>query len=187
MPTVFETLTRQVGGARIVPWLASEFQAEEGGRRFSFRLRPDVRFHDGRRLTSRDVRYSFERLLQNENNQARWFFSSIRGAEALINGKTRELEGFRIRSASEFFIDLDQPLSFFPAILAFPAASILPEGTDQVGGSWRDGCIGTGPFSVLHFEPNRRLVCAHADLLRVHMIGQTFSRSEFTRLRLALP
>ncbi len=157
LPTVFETLTRQAGGARIVPWLASEFQAEEGGRRFSFRLRPDVRFHDGRRLTSRDVRYSFERLLQNENNQARWFLSSIRGAEALINGKTRELEGFRIRSASEFFIDLDQPLSFFPAILAYPAAAILPEGTDQVGGSWREGCIGTGPFRVLRFEPNRRL------------------------------
>ncbi|PWT91222.1 MAG: hypothetical protein C5B54_05695, partial [Acidobacteria bacterium] len=157
LPTVFETLTRQAGGARIEPWLASEVHPEEGGRRFWVRLRPHVRFHDGRRLTSRDVRYSFERLLTNDQSQARWFFSSIKGAEKLINGKTRELEGFRIRSASEFFIDLDIPVSFFPAILAYPAAAIVPEGTERIGNSWADGCVGTGPFRVLRFESKRRL------------------------------
>ena len=157
LPTIFETLTQQAGGGQIVPWLASEFHAEEGGRRFRFRLRGDVRFHDGRRVTARDVRYSFERLLLTEQSQARGFFSSIRGSTALIHKEKRELEGFRILSASEFAIELDQPLSFFPASLSHPAASILPEGANRFVGSWRDGCIGTGPFRVSRFEPNRQL------------------------------
>ena len=70
-PTVFETLTWAVEGTRIVPWLASEVIMENEGTRFRFRLRPGVRFHDGRRLTARDVRHSFERLLANPQSAAR--------------------------------------------------------------------------------------------------------------------
>ena len=61
---VFETLTRLDRSARIVPWLASSLEAEDGGRRYRFRLRPGLRFQDGRPCTSRDVRHSFERLLR---------------------------------------------------------------------------------------------------------------------------
>src|SRR5260370_19706485 len=86
MPSIFETLTRDVGGARIVPWLAADFAAEQGGKRYRFRLRDDVRFHDGRRVTPRDVRYSFEMLLLNADSAARFFYSSIRRAKAVLNG-----------------------------------------------------------------------------------------------------
>ncbi len=157
LPSIFEALTRDVRGGQIVPWLVSEFVAEEGGRRFRFRLRPGVRFHDGRRLTSRDVRASFERLLQTPKSQTRFLLSSVRGADRIIAGQATELEGFRILSPSEFLIDLEQPIAFFPALLSYPALAILPEGTGKVGVAWREGCVGTGPFRVVSFEPGRRL------------------------------
>lgn len=152
IPNIFETLTYQAEGAGIVPWLASEFHAEQGGKRFRFRLRDDVRFHDGRRLTARDVRYSFEYVLQKPES-TKGLLAVVRGANALINGEAKELEGFRILSASEFTIDLDRPLSFFPALLTHPSAAVVPEGTTQFNSSWREGCIGTGPFRVVRFEP----------------------------------
>ncbi len=157
IPSIFESLTREAEGARIIPWLASEFHAEEGGKRFRFRLREDVRFHDGRRLTARDVRYSFEHLLQNRDSGGQWLLSSIIGANALRNGERRELEGFRILSTLEFIVDLEQPISFFPALLAYNAAAIIPEGSKISTGNWREGCVGTGPFRVQRFEPGRRL------------------------------
>lgn len=157
LPNIFENLTRQAEGARIIPWLASEFHAEEGGRRFRFRLRDDVRFHDGRRLSSRDVRYSFERFLQNPASQGRWILSSIRGAKPIANGDAKELTGFRIISASEFIVELEQPISFFPALLSYPSASIVPEGTVDLSGDSLDQCVGTGPFRVVRFEPGRVL------------------------------
>jgi ABC-type transport system substrate-binding protein len=155
VPCVFETLTRATADARIVPWLAAEVHAEDNGRRYRFRLRERVRFHDGRRLSARDVRYSLERLLQSTGG-SRWLFSPVRGAKALLNGEAGDLEGFRIHSAAEFSIELEEPVSFFPAVLSYPAVAICPEGSDPAGsgpGAW----AGTGPYRVVSFEPGRRL------------------------------
>ncbi|MHC4940725.1 MAG: ABC transporter substrate-binding protein [Planctomycetota bacterium] len=152
--SVFECLTRHEKGARIVPGLADEFHAESGGARYRFRLRDDVRFHDGRRLTARDVRYTFEQLL------LRWDYRSliapIVGSQEFIRSGG-ELEGFRIVSAREFTIDLDKPVAFFPVVLSHIGVGVVPEGADLAGRSWQDGLVGTGPFRVVDFEPGKRL------------------------------
>jgi ABC-type transport system substrate-binding protein len=157
LPSVFETLTIALEGTRIVPWLASSFSTENDGTRFRFKLRPGVRFHDGRRLTARDVRYSFERLIGNPQSDWRWQLAPIRGARRLLDGSAADLEGFHIVSPTEFFIDLEKAVSFFPALFSFTATAIVPEGTNDIGSSWRDGAVGTGPFRVVRFEPGRRL------------------------------
>lgn len=158
LPSIFETLTRDLGGARIGPWLAASFTSEQGGKRFRFRLRDDVRFHDGRRVTARDVRYSFERLLLNEENSgSRFSYSSIRGAKGLLNGELTDLTGFKIHSAEEFSIELEEPVAFFPALISYHAAAVVPEGSSKFGNSWQDDCVGTGPFRVVKFEPGVRL------------------------------
>nr|ART36315.1 C594 [uncultured bacterium] len=158
LPSIFETLTRDLGGARIGPWLAASITPEQGGKRYRFRLRDDVRFHDGRRVTARDVRYSFERLLLNEDNSgSRFSYSCIRGAKALLNGELRDLAGFKINSAEEFSIELEEPVSFFPALISYHAAAVVPEGSGKFGNTWQEGSVGTGPFRVVKFEPGVRL------------------------------
>jgi ABC-type transport system substrate-binding protein len=156
IPCVFETLTRDIGG-RVVPWLAADFVAEESGRRYRFRLRDDVRFHDGRRLTARDVRYSFERMLQARESESRWFYSLMRGAKTVLNEQAKDLAGFRVHSAAEFSIELEEPVAFFPALLSNSVAAIVPEGSDPWGGGGAPDWVGTGPFRVVSFEPGRRL------------------------------
>ena len=155
LPFIFETLTRDRGEARIVPWLARQFRVEDAGLRYWFRLRDDVTFHDGRKLGARDVRYSLERLLQSGNVMGQELFGSIRGARALAAGETRDLAGFRIHSAAEFSIELEEPIGFLPALLSHPAAAIVPEGGDPSTQS--GGWAGTGPFRVAAFEPGHRL------------------------------
>jgi ABC-type transport system substrate-binding protein len=157
IPNIFETLTYDVGGARIVPWLTTHFTAEQGGKSYRFRLRDDVRFHDGRKLTPRDVRYSFERLLTNPESINRHFYSAIRGAKHLINGERLDLAGIRIHSSDEFTIELDEPIATFPALISYHAAAIVPEGSDKFGTSWQEGSVGTGPFRVAKFEPGVRV------------------------------
>jgi len=155
---VFETLTAVDETARIVPHLAASFEMEQGGRSYRFRLRPDVRFHDGRRLTTRDVRYSFERVLGTPTSEpGHTFLLPICGAKALREGAAAELDGFRILSTTEFAVELEEPLAFFPALLSNPAVAIVPEGNQEFAGRWRDGCAGTGPFRVVHFAPGDRL------------------------------
>ncbi|MGE5275912.1 MAG: ABC transporter substrate-binding protein [Acidobacteriota bacterium] len=155
-PGLFETLTRALGGTRIVPWLASEVLPEADARRYRFRLRPGIRFHDGRRLTARDVRSSWERLLHSPSVN-RWLLSPIRGAKAIIDGQATDLEGFHIVSPTEFFIDLEKPVAFFPAVISYTPTAVLPEGTGAIGSGMREGAIGTGAFRVVNFESGRRL------------------------------
>lgn len=52
-----------------IPWLASRWNVEvgeDGTTRITFWLRDDVRWHDGRPLTSSDVQFTFERARANE-------------------------------------------------------------------------------------------------------------------------
>ena len=157
LPTVFEGLLREIEGAQVVPWLASEVSTENDGLRYRFKLRPGIRFHDGRRVTARDVRYSFERLLGNVESGRRWALAPIRGAKALLTGEATALEGIHIVSPSEFTIELDQPISFFPVLISDLVASIVPEGTTHFGNGWREGAVGTGPFRVVAFESGQRM------------------------------
>ncbi len=157
IPTVFETLTRENEAAQIAPFLASQVEAADHGLRFRFRLREDVRFHDGRPLTARDVRWSFVRLLASEANVNRWLLSPIRGARELLDGGSGELAGCRVVSDHELVVELEEAVSVFPALLAHPSAAIVPEGLERFDGGWSDGVVGTGPFRVTHFAPGARL------------------------------
>ena len=131
---------------------------EDGGARFRFRLRRGVRFHDGRALSARDVRYSFERLLQKGTSGGRFLLAPIRGAQSLIDGKASDLEGFHIVSPSEFVIELEKPAGVLPRPRVVAGrrhrARRAPA---SIGESWRKGCIGTGAYRVASFEPGKRL------------------------------
>lgn len=149
---IFESLTQISEGARVIPWLAAFFEAP-GGKTYHFRLRDKVRFHDGRRLTSRDVRYTFERLLRDPGGEFHFLLLPIRGARELRDGEAEALSGFGILSAEQFVVELEEPLAFFPALLTHPGLAVVPEGCESFVGSWKDGCVGTGPFRVVGFDP----------------------------------
>ena len=44
------------------PWVAESWEVSKDGLTWTFHLRPDVFFHDGKKLTAADVRYSLHRL-----------------------------------------------------------------------------------------------------------------------------
>ncbi len=153
---VFEPLTRVDGQARVKPWLAEDIDSLLGGRAYRIRLRRDLRFHDGRRLTSEDVLYTYTRLLQ-EDTGLRFLLYPIRGARAFAQGQAKTLVGIKVLSPVELIVELQQPLAFFPALLSHPATAIVPDGTSRFSGRWDEGCCGTGPFRIVGFEAGRRL------------------------------
>lgn len=157
LPNVFETLVRVEEGARTEPWLAESWEARGGGARYHLHLRQGVRFHDGRRFSSRDVRWSFERLLRSPRTEAHFPLLPIKGARAFRAGSTDTIAGLQLLSAHELLIELEKPIAFFPSLLSHPLTAIVPEGAQTLAATWRDGCVGSGAFRVLRFEPQKRL------------------------------
>jgi ABC-type transport system substrate-binding protein len=60
MTLVYDTLLRRGGGGAPEPWLARRSRNSEAGTRVTVLLREGARWHDGRPLTARDVKFSFD-------------------------------------------------------------------------------------------------------------------------------
>ena len=136
---VFNGLLRKGERGEFLPDLAEEMSSE-GARVWRFRLRPGVRFHDGRPLTSRDVAFTFRSLMEPS------FASSKK--EPL-----RIVEAIETPGPLEVVFRLKEPYASFPVQLLL---GILPDGTTAEAARARP--IGTGPYRFVDYRPDDRVV-----------------------------
>ena len=59
---IYSSLLRFDKGANIVPHIAKSWMISDDGLTYTFKLRNDVYFHNGRKLTSSDIKYNIERM-----------------------------------------------------------------------------------------------------------------------------
>jgi peptide/nickel transport system substrate-binding protein/oligopeptide transport system substrate-binding protein len=157
---LFNTLVDYDQGTAIVPELAESWEAQPDARRFTFRLRRDVRFASGRPLTSADVRYSLERLLAPRiHSQGAEFFHDLDGAEDYVAGRAQGVRGIETPTSDVVAFVLTGPDPLFLHKLAMPFASVVDreavEREGDLGFARRPG--GTGPFVVAQWVYGRRL------------------------------
>ncbi|MEO1088207.1 MAG: ABC transporter substrate-binding protein, partial [Acidobacteriota bacterium] len=166
LANVFETLTRIDQRGAVLPHLAESIESLDGGTTHRVTLRR-VHFHDGRRLRAQDVRYTFQRVLRHGTPLLEKRLSILRGAAEYQAGTSEDLAGVVIHSDAVLDLRLVRPVEYFPLFLTDPAFGVVPEGSEHFNGTWRDGCLGTGPFQVVGFEPGQRLeLKAHRDYWR---------------------
>jgi peptide/nickel transport system substrate-binding protein len=80
---IFEGLTKINGDFTVTPLLAESWSLSPDLKTLTFKLRKDVHFQDGEALTSKDVKYSFERAAAKEStNKEKAFFASIESIDA---------------------------------------------------------------------------------------------------------
>lgn len=80
---VFEGLTRIDAQGRVKPALAERWVIEDGGLTYRFILREGVEFHDGAAFDSSDVKFSFDRAMaEDSENAQKQLFSAVVSVEA---------------------------------------------------------------------------------------------------------
>jgi peptide/nickel transport system substrate-binding protein len=128
----------------IVPDLAESWSWSADGTELTFKLRPGVKWHDGKPFTAADVKCTWD----------------------LLQGKATDK--LRLNAREAWWINLDQvtadsdfQATFHlkrrqPSLLAMLASGLTPVYPCHVGATrMRQHPIGTGPFKFVEFKPNQ--------------------------------
>jgi peptide/nickel transport system substrate-binding protein len=138
----------------VIPAVAESYKISEDGLTYSFTLRRDVTFHNGRGVQAEDVRYSFERTMRSETKSPRtWVLNPIRGAQAFSDGQAESIEGIRLPDQWTVELNLEKPFAPFLAQLCMEAASIVPrEECERWGDEFKSHPVGCGPFRFVSWQ-----------------------------------
>jgi oligopeptide transport system substrate-binding protein len=133
-------LLELISGDELVPDIAESWEVLEGGLKYVFHLRDDVRWSDGTPVTAADFEYSWKRTLQPENgNSPASFLYDIKGAQAFNEGEITDPAEIGISAVDDrtLVIELERPSSYFLQILALSVAKPVPRHVvRQAGESW---------------------------------------------------
>ena len=142
-------------GAKLVADLATEVpRPTDNGTTYTFTLRPNIKFSDGKTVTAADVKATFERLFKiGDSPNAGTWYSVIKGADKCIKTpKTCDLTGGVDVSGNQITFHLTGADPEFLQKLAVPFAFILPKDTPSKNVDFPPP--GTGPYKWTQYEPN---------------------------------
>lgn len=131
-----------------VPELAERWEVDDGGRRYTFHLRSDVRWHDGVPFTAHDVVYTFQEVLLPFHARTR----------ASLGAASPEIVALDDRTVQFRF-----PAPYAPLLqqLNVTEAPILPrhlyQGTDPLRNPANFAPVGTGPFRFASSRPDEEI------------------------------
>jgi len=142
-------------GTELIPGLARALpKIDQGGHRYTLRLRPGLKYSDGTPVRASDFRFAVERLIRL-NSGGSSFYMGIVGAERFAQTKKGGIRGIESDDATgEIVIHLLEPSGTFSYVLALPFGALLPPDTpleDQT----QHPPPATGPYVITEVRPGR--------------------------------
>jgi peptide/nickel transport system substrate-binding protein len=145
-------------GTKKVPDLAESIPTPtDGGKTYTFTLRPGIKFSNGQTLTGQDVKATFERLFKigNSPNAGTWY-NVIEGGDACVKTpKTCDLSKGIVVDGNKVTFHLTRGDPEFLDKLAVPFAFILPASTPTKNVDIPPP--GTGPYKWAEYAPNKQI------------------------------
>jgi oligopeptide transport system substrate-binding protein len=156
---IFNGLVQLDDDLNPVPDIAKSWKVDKG-MVYTFTLRRDVKFHDGRGVKADDFKYSWERACAPETRSltAMTYLGDIVGVEDVLAGKTKEISGVKVLDDYTLQVTSDAPKSYFLYKLAYVVAFVVDRNNVAQGGLWWRNPNGTGPFKLKEWKQGESLV-----------------------------
>jgi oligopeptide transport system substrate-binding protein len=150
---VFSGLVSFDPDLNIVPDLAESWQVE-GGTVYTFTLRADARFHDGRPVTAHDVVYSWERAADPaiESDTVLTYLGDIVGVKEMYEGKADRIAGLEVVDDHTLCVTIDAPKPYFLYKLTYSTAYVVDRANVESGPDWYRTPNGTGPYRLARWD-----------------------------------
>lgn len=130
--------------------LATEWKVSDDGRTYTFTIRDDVTFCDGKKMTAADVAYSLNRWIGRTTPR-------VTSPVAWRAGKVKEI---RAPNPTTVEYELEEPFSELLYQLSLFFASVVDQATvERLGANFGvQGFNGTGPYCWVSWTPRQELV-----------------------------
>ncbi|MFC1995477.1 peptide ABC transporter substrate-binding protein [Chloroflexota bacterium] len=163
---LFSGLVRLDDNLEPEPDIAERWQVSNSGRTYTFFLRHEVSFHNGREVKAGDFKYSWERAGDPATGSltAATYLGDIVGIEAVLAGESKEISGIRVLDDYTLEVTIDEPKSYFLSKLTYPTAFVVDSADVESGKGWWRHPNGTGPFKLRKWEENSLLVLERNEL-----------------------
>ncbi len=149
-------MTPDKSGKKYIPGTAESMHVSADNKTYTFKIRKNAKWHDGKPVTAQDFEYAFRRLVDPKFASEYSFIAvtaQIVGAEEIIQGKKPLTElGARALDTHTFEVKLKNAVPFFPSLMAFsvffPVRKDIVEKFGDKFATNSDSIIGNGPFKL---------------------------------------
>jgi oligopeptide transport system substrate-binding protein len=158
---LFSGLVALSTNLQLVPDLAESWEISPDGTVYTFTIRADATFHDGKPVTALDFKWSLERAAnpRTASPVADTYLNDLVGIDDVLEGRTTDIAGVKVIDERTLQFTIDAPKAYFLAKLTYPTAYVLDRENVESGGStWTDNPNGTGPFSLKEYRIGERIV-----------------------------
>lgn len=160
----FEGLATRDRNNKIVSGVAYKWDISEDGLTYTFYIRDDARWSDGKNITANDFVYAWRRTVDpNTACEYAYQFESIVNAMDINSGK-KPVKDLGVLAIDEktFEVKLNAPTSYFLELVAFPCFYPVREDIiEENGDNWTllpETYIGNGPFILKERRIDDRLI-----------------------------
>ncbi|MBT3188734.1 MAG: peptide ABC transporter substrate-binding protein [Anaerolineae bacterium] len=138
----------------LTPDLAETWDISSDGRIYTFHLRENAKFHDGRAVTSQDIIYSWERALSPalRSDTALTYLGEIVGAREMALGQVDHLSGVEALDEHTLQVTIDAAKPYFLLKLTYPTSFVVDKANVESGEEWYRAPNGTGPFTLTEWR-----------------------------------
>ncbi len=160
----------------VIPDVAHSWEVSEGGRKYIFRLRDDVRWSNGTQVTAGDFEYAWKRVLDpaTESPVANQLYD-VKGARAFHQGQAaREDVGIRALDEVTLAVELEGPTGHFPQLLAHSVWYPVPQHVVKARGkAWTEprNIVTNGPFRLETWQRGELMALARNPEYHGRFIG----------------
>lgn len=144
----------------VIPDLADSVEISGDGLVYTFTLKPNATFHDGRAVTAEDVTYSLKRAASRElaSPTALAYLGDIVGVREYFFGLADDVPGIQIVDDRTIQLTIDQPKPYFLAKLTYPTAFVVDREQVESNRNWTRRPNGTGPYKLTEWRLGERIV-----------------------------